>query len=80
MLAVGKDLVLARQIGAAGIDEIDAGQPVLQRDLLGAQMLLHRQRIIGPPLTVASLATMTHSRPSTRPMPVMIPAAGTASL
>ena len=27
-------------------------------------------------MTVASLATTTHSRPATRPMPVMIPAAG----
>ena len=50
MLAVGKDLVLARQIGTAGIDEIETGQPVLQRDLLGPQMLLHRQRIIGTAL------------------------------
>ena len=29
-----------------------------------------------PPFTVASLQTITHSRPDTRPMPVMIPAAG----
>src|SRR5438874_11380545 len=29
-----------------------------------------------PPLTVASFATITHSRPSTTPMPVTIPAAG----
>ena len=29
-----------------------------------------------PPLTVASLATMSTSRPETRPMPVTIPAAG----
>ncbi len=29
------------------IDQIDAGQPVLARDLLRAQMLLHRDRIIG---------------------------------
>ena len=50
MLAVGKDLVLVRQVGAAGIDEVDAGQMVLPRDLLGAQMLLHRDRIIGPAL------------------------------
>ncbi len=31
-----------------------------------------------PPLTVASLATITHSRPATRPTPVMIPAPGAA--
>ena len=29
-----------------------------------------------PPLTVASLQTITHSRPDTRPMPVMMPARG----
>ena len=47
MVAVGKHLGLARQVGAAGIDEIDAGQPVLERDLLGAQVLLHRHRKVG---------------------------------
>ena len=50
MLAVGKDLGLMRQVGAAGVDQIDARQPVLPRDLLGAQMLLHRHRIIGAAL------------------------------
>ena len=29
-----------------------------------------------PPLTVASFATITHSRPSTTPMPVTMPADG----
>ncbi len=29
-----------------------------------------------PPLTVASLATITHSRPSTTPIPVTMPALG----
>ena len=50
MIAVGKDLVLQRQEGAAGIDQIDAGQAVLARDLLRAQMLLHRHRIVGAAL------------------------------
>ena len=50
MVAVGKDLVLVRQVGAARIDEIDAGQAVLLGDLLGAQMLLHRHREIGAAL------------------------------
>ena len=50
MLAVGKDLVLVGQVGAAGIDEVDAGQIVLQRDLLRAQMLLHGERIVGAAL------------------------------
>ena len=50
MIAVGKHLVLVGQVGAAGIDQVDAGQIVLQRDLLRAQMLLHRQRIVGAAL------------------------------
>ena len=33
-----------------------------------------------PPLIVESLQTITHSRPATRPMPVMRPAAWMASL
>ena len=47
MLPVGEDLVLQRQERAAGIDQIDARQMVLARNSLGAQMLLHRHRIIG---------------------------------
>jgi hypothetical protein len=39
-----------RQVGAAAVDEIDAGQPVLLRDLLRPQMLFHRQRIVGAAL------------------------------
>ena len=50
MLAVGKHLGPVRQVGAAAIDEIDAGQAVLARDLLRAHMLLHRHRIIGAAL------------------------------
>ena len=50
MVAVGKHIVLVRQIGAAGIDQIDARQTVVARDFLGAQMLLHGHRIIGAAL------------------------------
>ena len=50
VLAVGEDLVLAGEKGAAGVHEVDAGQPVLQRDLLRAQVLLDRHRVIGPAL------------------------------
>ena len=46
----GEHLVLVRQVGAAAVDQIDAGQPVLLRDLLRAQMLLHRHREIGAAL------------------------------
>ncbi len=50
MPLVGEDLVLHRQERAAGIDHVDAGQIVLPRDVLRAQMLLHRHRIIGAAL------------------------------
>ena len=50
MLAVGKDLVLRRQKCAAGIDQIEARQPVLAGDLLGAQVLLDGHREIGAAL------------------------------
>ncbi|MDT4868346.1 hypothetical protein FQZ97_1033020 [compost metagenome] len=46
MLAVGEHLVLARQVGAAGIDQVDARQAVLSGDGLGAQVLLHGQRVV----------------------------------
>jgi hypothetical protein len=44
MLAIREHLVLVGQVGAAGVDQVDAGQPVLRRDLLRAQVLLHRER------------------------------------
>ncbi len=50
MVAVGENLRLVRQVRAAAIHQIDARQPVLPRDLLRAQVLLHRHRIIGAAL------------------------------
>src|SRR5262249_59176365 len=50
MLAVGKYLGRVRQVGAGGIHQVDAGQPVFTRDLLGAQVLLHRHRVVGAAL------------------------------
>ena len=50
MVAVGEDLGLVRQVRAAAVDQIDARQPVLPRDLLRAQMLLDRHRIVGAAL------------------------------
>ena len=50
MLAVGKHLVLRREEGPAGVDQIDARQAVLLRDLLRAQMLFDRNRIVGAAL------------------------------
>jgi len=47
VIAVGKDFVLLRQIGAPRVDEVDAGKPVFQSDFLGAQVLLYGDRIVG---------------------------------
>ena len=46
VLAVGEHLVLLRQERPAGVHEVDAGQAVLQRHLLRAQVLLHRHRVV----------------------------------
>ena len=75
MLAVGKHFSLMRQVGAAAIHQIDAGQPVLARDFLRAQMFLHRHRKVGAALDGASRCTPPCIRgPSMRPMPVIRPA------
>ena len=50
VVAVGKDLGLERQERAARIDEVDARQPVLERDLLRPQVLLDRHRVVGAAL------------------------------
>ena len=44
VLAIGKDVRLQRQKGAAGVDEIDARQIVPKRDFLRAKMFFHRHR------------------------------------
>ena len=46
VVPVGEDLVLHRQEGAAGVDQVEAGEPVLQRHLLGPQVLLDRHRVV----------------------------------
>jgi hypothetical protein len=50
VLLVRKNFVLHGQEGAAGIDQIDAGQPVFHGDFLRPQMLFHGQRVIGAAL------------------------------
>src|SRR4029077_20804595 len=47
MLAVREHLVLLGEERAARVHQIDAGQSVLQRDLLSAKVLLHRDRVVG---------------------------------
>jgi hypothetical protein len=64
VVAVGEDVGLERQEGAAGVHEIDAGQAVLLGDLLRAQVLLDGhgevcaaldRRVVGDDHTLLSL-------------------------
>ena len=50
VVAIGEDLRLERQEGAARVDEVDARQPVLEGDLLGPEVLLDRHRVVGAAL------------------------------
>ena len=50
MVAVREDLGLQRQECAARVDEVHAGQLVLGCDLLRAQVLLDRERVVGAAL------------------------------
>ncbi len=63
VLAVGEHLVLLRQEGATRVDEVDARQPVLLRDLLGAEVLLHRHRVVRAALDRGVVAD-DHDRPA----------------
>ena len=47
VIAIGEDLGLQRQERAARVHQVDAGQAVLHRDLLRADVLLDRDRIVG---------------------------------
>jgi hypothetical protein len=86
VVAVGKDLVLPGQEGAAGVHEIDARQPVVQGDLLGAQMLLDRHRVIGAALDRGVIGDHHHltarhpadpgDHPGGRRLPVVHPVGG----
>ena len=76
VVAVGKDLVLQRQECPAGVDEIDARQAILERDLLRAQMLLDRQRVVGAAFDGRVVGEDHAAAPRTMPTPQISPAAG----
>ena len=50
MVPVRKDLGLERQERPARVDQVDAGQPVLEGNLLRPDVFLHGDRIVGPAL------------------------------
>ena len=47
VLTIREHLVLPRQKRTAGVHQVDARQPVLTGDLLGAQVFLDRDRVVG---------------------------------
>ena len=47
MIAVGKDLVLPRQECSTGIHQVNTGQPILRRNLLGPEVFFDRDRVVG---------------------------------
>ena len=49
VLAVREDVVLVGQVRTARVDEVDAGELVLDRDFLRAQVLFHGHREVGAP-------------------------------
>ena len=66
-----EDLRLGRQVGAAGLDQVDQRQPVLPRRCRAARKdFFTVHGLLAPPRTVGSLAMITHSTPETTPMPV----------
>jgi len=63
MLPVGENLALQGEEYPRGVNEIHDRKSVLDRDLLAAEVLLAGHGNHAPAFTVASLATMTDSRP-----------------
>ena len=60
VVAIRKHLVLLRQECAARIDEVDAGQSVLEGDLLRPKVLLHGHRVVGAALDGGVVADHHH--------------------
>ena len=50
MVAIGEDLVLVGEVGAAGIHEVEAGEAVLAGDVLRAEVLLDGDGEVGAAL------------------------------
>jgi hypothetical protein len=66
VIAVGEDLALVRQVGAARIDQVDARQAVGLGNLLRAEMLLDRHRVIGAALH-SGIVGDDHAHPPRNP-------------
>ena len=69
VVAVREDVGLERQERAAAVDEVDARQPVLERDLLRPEVLLDRHRVVGAALDRRVVGDDDARRPLDRPDP-----------
>ena len=69
MLAIRKNLILIGQVRAAAVHQINAGEVILLRDLLRAQMLFHRHRVIGAAFHGGIVADDHHLAPGDAPYP-----------
>ena len=78
VVAVGEHLGLQRQERAAGVDQVDARQPVLGRDLLRPQVLLDGQRVVRAALH-GGVVGDDHARPARDPADAGDDAGATAS-
>ena len=50
VITIRKHVILTRQVGTTGVNQIDAGQVILFGDFLSAQVFFHRDRVIGAAL------------------------------
>ena len=69
VVAIREDVGLEREEGAAAVDEVDARQAVLEGDLLGPEVLLHRHRVVGAALDRRVVGDDHARRPLDRPDP-----------
>ena len=76
VLPIGEDVGLERQECPARIDEVEAGQMVLGGDLLGAQVLLNCQRVVGATLDRGIIGDDHHLLPGDDADPGDDPRAG----
>lgn len=76
MFLVRKYFVLHRKIDACAVYQVDDRNMIFHGDLLGTEIFLPVIGNQAPALTVASLATIMHNVPLTRPIPQTTPAAG----
>ena len=64
VVAIGEDVSLHREEGTTAINQVDAGEPILLGDLLGTEMLLHREWVVGAALDRSIIRDNHHLTPT----------------